>query len=839
MFNFTFCSAEDDPIIIPESEGSPPATVSATMATTSEHAPPPMDTQTTNPIRASLVQGPPAVSGGITSATIAPFQVRRSPISSRTRSRIRPEGVPSGNGLHPHQIALDIAPRSSESWLLRSNSASVSSTANIASTPAVRPGGLAYHLPPVSSLGSAHSLPSGAAIVSPNSPVFSPTDQHYQTLHQHQPVFPMDVTASGVTAREQQMYRVIDSSTGCPVVLPLPLNQQVISSNVHQSSVSLAQFVPVISQSIAAMTATSSLQGQPSDPMFPSARYLIRQPSYPPPPYSAHSTAFQHRGQTLPQPLPLSAAVKPDLPSARRITKQQSASSQQVAQSLSNSPSLAGATSTLATTTSTTAMATEKCSNAQILLKGSVDSPIVIEDGEDPLITSNKSEGNGEGVSAVNSGDATEHESQILILETEEETGKKAEEEKEEEREETRGKTAEEKGEREETRGKTAEEKGEGKREETRGKGEVEMGKDEVQSESPATDGGGRSDSRESENSDTHEPVCVESVEEMEVVCSHEGKEEQGMGVEGVAMKGGSPERHIPLPTAITVGSTEECLVANTRPFSVVVANGGMSVDGGSERPNVASATESESFSETCEPAGPLISPNEEKAPVNHKANESEIGHSANSTSETVSSENERESANCDSNVSVTGSTEKSRDSELSSDDTQFKAAAVDGIESTVDSESEKAIDETALHTDAEAPQITGDSEKNSQQERDTERESPATKTAKPEESPVKGLKDISVVPVTPTDTGSEVNSPSTATPGGILKHTSQFDTPTSSTARVRRVQFASSPVVFQPSRGEEEFKTPKHCELGHHTHHTPHTTHHTPHTHTHMYCSV
>ena len=89
-------------------------------------------------------------------------------------------------------------------------------------------------------------------------------------------------------------------------------------------------------------------------------------------------------------------------------------------------------------------------------------------------------------------------------------------------------------------------------------------------------------------------------------------------------------------------------------------------------------------------------------------------------------------------------------------------------------------------------------------------------KTA-PEESPVRALKDTLTVPVTPTNTAATaetlVASPKT-TPGGILKHVSQFDTPTSMAGRGRRVQFASSPVVFQPTRNEEEgFKTPKHCK--------------------------
>ena len=81
--------------------------------------------------------------------------------------------------------------------------------------------------------------------------------------------------------------------------------------------------------------------------------------------------------------------------------------------------------------------------------------------------------------------------------------------------------------------------------------------------------------------------------------------------------------------------------------------------------------------------------------------------------------------------------------------------------------------------------------------------------------SPVHTKRELLALPRTPTNElqpNENLVSPKT-TPGGILKHTSQFDTPTSSSGRGRRVQFASSPVVFQPTKGGvESFKTPKHC---------------------------
>ena len=64
----------------------------------------------------------------------------------------------------------------------------------------------------------------------------------------------------------------------------------------------------------------------------------------------------------------------------------------------------------------------------------------------------------------------------------------------------------------------------------------------------------------------------------------------------------------------------------------------------------------------------------------------------------------------------------------------------------------------------------------------------------------------------TPVQEAHNDNSPK-VTPG-ILKHTSQFDTPISSTSRRRRVQFANNPVFFNSPKEDSDdvLKTPKHC---------------------------
>ena len=145
------------------------------------------------------------------------------------------------------------------------------------------------------------------------------------------------------------------------------------------------------------------------------------------------------------------------------------------------------------------------------------------------------------------------------------------------------------------------------------------------------------------------------------------------------------------------------------------------------------------------------------------------------------------------------------------------------GEESKVDKEGGMSRGETAVSVSAEENQSQSEKEEDKNESAAVVEE--GNRTTAPSESPIRTLQENPAsVQVTPTSTTSNravvaeghAASPRT-TPGGILKHISQFDTPTSTAGRGRRVQFASSPVVFQPTRSEEEgFRTPRHCEWTH-----------------------
>ena len=80
--------------------------------------------------------------------------------------------------------------------------------------------------------------------------------------------------------------------------------------------------------------------------------------------------------------------------------------------------------------------------------------------------------------------------------------------------------------------------------------------------------------------------------------------------------------------------------------------------------------------------------------------------------------------------------------------------------------------------------------------------------------SPDQPSRVLPILPRTPIQEATTDNSVSPRVTPGILKHTSQFDTPNSSTSQGRRVQFASNPVVFKPPKEEEAFRTPRHCTI-------------------------
>ena len=80
--------------------------------------------------------------------------------------------------------------------------------------------------------------------------------------------------------------------------------------------------------------------------------------------------------------------------------------------------------------------------------------------------------------------------------------------------------------------------------------------------------------------------------------------------------------------------------------------------------------------------------------------------------------------------------------------------------------------------------------------------------------SPTPLMQQESALPITPVQEAQNDASSSPRVTPGILKHTSQFDTPTSSTSRRRRVQFANNPVIFNSPKedSEDTLRTPRHC---------------------------
>ena len=840
--SFEIFSVPDDPIVIPESEGSP--------------EPPPYSDQN-SPIRTSLVQGPPTSLEGNSPTT--PMQgmvqegllhVRKSPISSRTRSRARPEGVPSGNGA-TSQPSRDAVPNVL-SWTMRPSSTPAATSSGHVAT-AASAGGLAYHLPPASSLTASHplscvppSLPLSSvspshhmtsvspshhmssvspshhmgsvspshhmpsvspphhmpsvspshhmtsvspshhmssvspshhmSSVSPISSVSSPTDQRYQTLP-GQPMFPVSVA----TSSEQQVYRVIDSSTGCSVVLPLPLNQQVITTNVNvgSSSASLAQLLPIIPQSITAAPPAASVNqraiNQGADPRFSLARYVIRPPTDPPPyPHSSpHTPSPLH-------PLPLSAVVKPNLRRAQSLSFYSQSTPQPTISSLalvegSKSAGFSGGVS----------------------LKGSVDSPIVIEDVEEPLGRADvEREGEREGEKG---GRDTEGEREG---ETEGET--EGERERETEGEIEREKEEEREGEREgfvcETAGHESqivisetEEEAE-KPDKERGVEKMNAGAVLATGQHGPTVGGSEGDVTVAKDK-TGNLSSVESTEEepMEVATSEPGEDGGLRG--GVSMVAKLPEEHC-LSEAHTTISGVENRVVDSQSIS------------GATGESVAVNGESDSLSESCEP-GPLVQP-DGAAPANYDRNEPAIDTNSRRT-ESVPNETTVETDHqTHTRVEGSGSSDSSKGADESETDSRREIEETVEPATTTEGEGES---ENSAGVETSQSAIGGN--KSDHDKTSVEPEVSVTNEGEGE-SPVRNLEEILVQPETPTDAmcDAAVSSPRNATPGGILKHTSQFDTPTSTSARMRRVQFASSPVVFQPSKtGNKGTKTPRHCE--------------------------
>ena len=752
-------------------------------------------------------------------------QVRKSPISSRTRSRVRPEGfsiVPSGNGT-PYPIPPNHPPPPYYTHSLVATSMR-----------------FAYHpLPPSPTLPPSPHLPSPTGIPSP----FSPTDQHYHS----QPGFPRSV-------EQQHVYQVVKNSAGLPVMMPVPLRQPVITDaqSSSSSSGSGAQFVPVVPQSIgAAPRPPTSIQPgassqQNSTPTFPPARYIFR-PTTNPPPYSLHSPPVQQDPRIPTHPLPLSAVVLPDFAAARRANKRRSSS-------LSSQQSLPPTSSTPTPETGSVRM-----------VRGSVDAPIVIEDVEEPRTTMREPGKTRSEVSVIkSSGGSSELVNQIVISSETNEEGQSssvAAEVKEAEPVSTAGEAASE------VRKETQEAQS-AAGESMNGTGETET-----------TSGTRSQESTEHQQGEDMEVVSGKT--DMEVVSGKtDGDKCDGSSQNSVvSIVTKSPEKISASASSAPITIVQ---IDSQSPTDTTDKKTTTSVE--PEERLVTAAVESESLSESCEPGpslleAPNISSSQEEVPDSLETNEpaSDVGDTASNTdAPTICEANEHTVEGVTENMEMTSDSDTSPptiqtdrqpgNEETSSGDTTQnpKVLDVETIEEScppetagkdekeeakesskvVEGEGESLKEGTTASPDAgenhsvsekkeeEKETVTGTEDKDEASKpisADTEESNKTcieegmapeqgTKTA-PEESPVRAVKDTLTVPVTPTNTAATaetlVASPKT-TPGGILKHVSQFDTPTSTAGRGRRVQFASSPVVFQPTRNEEGgFKTPKHCKWG------------------------
>jgi hypothetical protein len=795
---------DSEPVIIPESEGSPPTTVTtrSIFATSSEPRLPSVSSSTS-----SLVQGPSSsvhpraqsqtfshqlgsapinsnasvstnqvASSGVEACQmvsgIPQGHVRKSPISSRTRSRGRPEvfsTAPSGNGA-PYPVALNAPPYYSVSRPF----------VPCLATGSMRPLRIAYH-----PLPSSPTLPASTHQLPPTStpPPFSPTDQHYQTTVHGGPGFP------AICTEPQQVYQLIQSGTGHPIMLPVPLRQPVITE-AHPSSPSGPQFVPVIPQSIAAgpvAPTTSITPGVSSkqDPIFSPARYIFRPSTNPPRPYSLHSAP-----ETSLPPLPLSAVIRPDLSATRRANKQRSSTQYSL-------PSTSG--------TPTTPSGSDR------LLRGSVDAPIVIEDVEEPLPMVTEAGKTKDTVQVVDSGgEGSVRDNEILISSETDEQGQ------------------------------------------TSALAEGESAVPEPMDEAQSVNSAGEATSEvavahKAMNEDIEEggEKVGQQLMEEEVVCG-ETAEERGSESTALRMTAKSPEKLPSSQPHVPIGIENiESQSDSTGEKTALEATEDKSVPG---------AQSLEPLSESCEPGPALFEPptsSQEEAPGSLGTDEpaSDTGDSgqfvasdggdpvvceanepaaiekcpeANSdvpptTTSIVHAAESGEMEGTGSSELVTGNIEQPDvkvSEEFCKSDTEGKKDEEEAEdEREIVREEEKLVEEICV-TDGAGENQSQSEENQSQSEEKQKKESVDGRGVEEktilDESPVRMAREVPAMAVTPTTSTAwgRAASPKT-TPGGILKHVSQFDTPTSTAGRGRRVQFASSPVVFQPTK--EGYRTPRH----------------------------
>ena len=340
----------------------------------SQHVSPSTATVPTSSVVAAMSTSVVNVSGVPVSMQMSCGHVRTSPIATRTRSRLRPElSTPTSRSLpfpKPSSLGCDMPSPQAHLWTFSPRG----STGQLVAT--------CGHTAALNAFVAPSSVVSQQSTVANRSP-FSPTDQHYQSL-QAQQIHPR----SGVpttSVERQKVYKMHYTTSTGPVVIPLPANQHIstIAGQQIQGTHFPEQFVPAVSPTSPIinapmqipMTSAQNLQHMPSEPTFPPARYIIRSPTSrpPPPPYSLHSPVQIQRPFSPHAPLPLSAVIRPKPPVTRCVSRSR------VGQQL---PSPTPTSGGLLLTAQPSFTATGS----------SVDSPIIIEDVEDPLCSVTTSE---------------------------------------------------------------------------------------------------------------------------------------------------------------------------------------------------------------------------------------------------------------------------------------------------------------------------------------------------------------------------------------------------------------------------------------------------------------
>ena len=826
---YFLCSASDEPIIIPESEGSPAAAVharsvisstssecqtSSTATSTASSTPqpssvtrvatiwqPPLSASAAEPSHVPVVSyatgtNAQSVQGPSVQVPVRPevVHMRKSPISSRTRSRARPgdrmvvsSASPNTQGLsfpQPASLTREVRPHPPGSWpFVPQTVSSQVVTRPIADPASLQNAGMSLPL---------SQLPSSPTPSSSSPLLVSPTDQHYQS-RRSQHVFPVSGAVVSPSTQQPVYQMHFDSNTGRTVMMPVPIHKQVIhssgGSHIFRSGAPLGQFVPAGSRAVV-RSPTSPSMGTPSvqqtvspnssspqhisEPTFPPARYILRPSrSRSPPPYPSGPLSPVLIQHPTAEPLPLSAAVRPDLSIARRLRKT-SFTQQFIPPQVNPVAPLQNSEDRVAFRSAITPLKAPPSEPASAALVGTVESPIVIEDMEDPL--------------ATDQADKQQHAPQAETAD----------------------------------RGPTGDKQDLSVPEQETGPArELAVTEAEIQllhnsrASRDATDAPSPSSSSKA--------VCSEQQSEgMEVemgegMVSEEGSSGQDSGEVVVTLSSKPPSTDSTTIIAVSGESLENHHEVTT--------------DSGEADDRLGDTATEESVS-SCQPGPALLESKAysgELAPGNYdgdeQAGELELDIPPQGRDGSVAGDGDTEKATRDSNVSATSSsTDEKLRKEAQSNDVESQALLLDVQHS--DSNSEKRAESVDNIVEPEVQNSTkelGSSTSATDSATEKQSISDAVSTEKTavdtvlEVSPVHALKDTLAMPATPTNITNEVqgenlNSPKT-TPGGILKYTSQFDTPTSAASKVRRVQFANNPVVFQPPKGEEEsFKTPKPC---------------------------